>query len=44
MQDTTNERQVDPLAPTAADLAALDRALARDQLEQLLATAEEALL
>lgn len=31
-------------APTQADLAALDRALARDQAEHVLATAEEALL
>lgn len=36
--------QVERIEPTAADLVAIDRAIARDQLEQLLATAEEALL
>lgn len=36
--------QVERIEPTQADLAALDRALARDQAEHILATAEEALL
>ena len=37
-------RRSNPLTPTQADLAALDRALARDEAEHILATAEEALL